>query len=80
MQNTWVYKRIEYVKSGGFLAHIGTDPNEEQLRMALDEIVASANNGGWTVSALMYLPHERTQATMGPLISGVTIVATLSRP
>lgn len=58
----------------------GSEPDEDQLKEALNEITESANNGGWTITALTYLPHDRMVGQFGPLTSGVTIVATLSKP
>lgn len=80
MLNRWVSKKVEYIDKSGFLQHERAEPHEEQLRAALDEIVASANLAGCTITALTYLPHEKMMGGSGSIVSGVTIVATLSKP
>lgn len=76
MQNTWVYQKVEYRSEGGLLGPYLMEPDEEQLKEALDQIVEAANKGGWTITALTHLPHERVSG----LAYGVTLVATLSKP
>lgn len=76
MQNTWVYQKIQYKRTSGFLTHVFLEPDEDQLKEALNQIVEAANKDGWTVTALTCLPHERVAGT----VTGVTLVATLSKP
>lgn len=80
MQNRWIYKKVEYKDDSGFFEFKKAVPDEEQLRSAMDDIVASANLGGWTITALTYLPHEKFMGGSGSFLAGVTIVATLSKP
>ncbi len=76
MQNTWVYQKVEYRTTGGLFGLNLMEPDEEQLKEALGQIVEAANEGGWTITALTHLPHER----IAGMAYGVTLVATMSKP
>lgn len=76
MQYSWISQKVEYRANGGLFDPFLMEPDEEQLKEALDQVVEAANKDGRTITALTCLPHERVSG----IGYAVTLVAVLSKP
>lgn len=79
MQNKWIRKKVNYKKVNGPFTYDCFEPNDEELAAAMNEITKEADKEGWTVTALVSLPHERFHAGGVVMQYGITLVATLSK-
>jgi len=78
MANTWIRRWVSFqtTKDKHFFYR---KPVYAELDKELNAIQEFADNGGWTITGIMHIPHEAERIGNSTFVIGITIVATLSK-